>query len=77
MREKKEKQILGVLEQIERIGRINPTLPQAVTESGMEAKAALIVAGKPGNRGFRGDGGQSRLKPIYRLDWVDFTAQPH
>lgn len=32
-----------MLERIERIGRINPTLPQAVTESGMEAKAALIV----------------------------------
>lgn len=30
---------------LERIGRINPTLPQAVTESGRKAKAALIVAG--------------------------------
>lgn len=30
-----------MLEQIAHIGRINPTLPQAVTETGMEAKAAL------------------------------------
>ena len=28
-----------MLEQIKRIGRINPTLPQAVTEIGTEAKA--------------------------------------
>lgn len=34
-----------MLERIDRIGRINPILPQAVTKSGMEAKAALIVAG--------------------------------
>lgn len=29
---------------LDRIGRINPTLPGAVTESGSCAKAALIVA---------------------------------
>lgn len=34
-----------MLEQIERIGWINPTLPQAVTETRMEAKAALILLG--------------------------------
>lgn len=45
-----------MLERIERIGWINPTLPQAVTESGMEAKAALIVHRLAGNRGVKGDG---------------------
>ena len=34
-----------MLERIEPIGRINPTLPQTATESGTEAKAAEIVAG--------------------------------
>lgn len=45
-----------MLEQIERIGWLNPPLPQAVTETRMEAKAALILASQPGNRVNKGDG---------------------
>lgn len=37
---------------LERIGRINPILPQTVTESGSEAKAALIVGRLAGQSRF-------------------------